>query len=95
MPNEKEKLLEIGLEDLGRFSIGENSNALYLDDLKLQDALARFNYEKRLKREIKEIVHEVVDPRFDKIDSLLKTILERLTATAREASGTKRAKRKR
>ena len=85
MPKEKEKLLQIGLDDLGRFAIGQESNALYFDDLKVQNALVAAGDEK-LKREIGEIVREVVSPRFDNIESLLKEILGRLTSARREVA---------
>jgi quinol monooxygenase YgiN len=93
--DEREKLRQIGLTDLGRFSIGRESNALYFDDLEL-DALA----DEISKREIRKIVHEVIDPpfdnihsrfdnidsRFDNIDLLLTKILERLTSTYQKRS---------
>jgi hypothetical protein len=44
----------------------------------------------KLKQDIKEIVHEVVDPRFDNVDSQLKNILDRLPpAPPAPASSTK------
>lgn len=81
----KEKLLQIGLDDLGRFAIGEDSKALYFDDAKLQDELPILRDEK-LKREIGEIVREVVSARFDSIESQLRQILNRLSSLSRPAT---------
>lgn len=85
MPAGKEKLLQIGLDDLGRFAIGEDSKALYFDDAKLQDELPILRDEK-LKREIGEIVREVVAARFDNIESQLRQILNRLSLLSRPAA---------
>jgi hypothetical protein len=85
MPEEKEKLMQIGLDDLGRFSIGQESNTLYFDGLKVQDPVAKAGDEK-LKAEIAEIVREVVEPRFVNIEILLTKILNRLSPAGREIS---------
>jgi hypothetical protein len=84
--DEKEKLLQIGLDDLGRFAIGEDSQALYFDDAKLQDLpIAR---DEKLKRQIAEIVRDVVSDRFDNIESQLEQILARLSLLPRASAKT-------
>jgi hypothetical protein len=78
MSQEKEKLLEIGLNDLGRFAIGQESNALYFDNVKVRDTAPAAG-EDKLKSEIRDVVSEVVSARFDRIESLLTEIRDRLS----------------
>ena len=89
----KEKLLDVGLNDLGRFAIGKDSNALYFDGQRLQPSPSAAG-DQNLRRQVEEIVREVVNPRFDRIESLLRYILGRLPSKSREITQTPGTRRK-
>jgi len=79
----KERLLQVGLNDLGRFAIGQDSKALYFDGQRVQPSPSAAGGQ-NLRRQIEEIVREVVNPRFNQIESLLRYILRRLPSKSRE-----------